>query len=59
VVYFEEVVTEYPDTTIAPGALEQLVETYSRLGYVEDAEDARERLLREYPQSPEAQAMQV
>ena len=59
VVYFHEVVDEYPNTSIAPAALEQLVETYGRMGFVEDAEDARERLLRDYPQSPEAQAMQV
>lgn len=58
VVYLHEVVDDYPDTAIAPSALEQLVETYSRMGFVEDAEDAREQLLRDYPQSPEAQAMQ-
>ena len=59
VLYFQEVVTQYPDTPLAPSALEQLVETYGRLGYVEDAEEAKERLLREYPESPEAQAMRV
>ncbi len=57
IVYFEEVVSIYADTSVAPAALEQLVETYGRLGYVEDAEEARERLLNEYPESPEAQAM--
>ena len=30
---------------------------YGRLGYVEDAEEARERLMNEYPESPQAQAM--
>lgn len=59
VVYFQEVVDQFPDTRIAPTALEQLIETYERIGYVEDAEDARQRLLREYPQSPEAQALRA
>jgi outer membrane protein assembly factor BamD len=58
VVYFEDVVAQFPDTPLAPEALERLVETYGRMGYVEDAEEAQERLLRDYPQSPEAQAMQ-
>ena len=58
-VYFREVVDTYPNTPVAPAALSQLVETYNRIGYVEDAEEARERLLREYPQSDEAQAAQA
>jgi outer membrane protein assembly factor BamD len=59
VVYFEEVLNQFPDTPVAPMALGQLVETFERIGYVEDAADARERLLREYPQSAEAQALRV
>jgi len=57
VVYFEEVVDRYPQTGSAPAALGQLVETFERIGYVEDAQEARDRLLREYPQSPQAQAL--
>jgi outer membrane protein assembly factor BamD len=57
VVYFEEVLNRYPQTEHAPAALGQLVETFQRIGYVEDAAEARERLLREYPQSPQAQAL--
>ncbi|MEX0912386.1 MAG: outer membrane protein assembly factor BamD [Gemmatimonadota bacterium] len=59
VVYFEQVLQQYPNTSVAPAALAQLVETYDRLGYVEDAEEARQRLLQEYPQSPEAQALRA
>jgi outer membrane protein assembly factor BamD len=59
VVYFKEVVDQFPATSVAPQALEQLVETYTRIGYVEDAAEARERLLRDYPQSPEAQALRA
>lgn len=59
VVYFEDVVQQYADTEVAPAALGQLVETYTRIGYVEDAEEARERLLEQYPQSPEAQQVRA
>jgi outer membrane protein assembly factor BamD len=57
VVYLEDVVTEYPQTAVAPAALARLVETYTRMGYVEDAADARQRLLTNYPESAEARAM--
>lgn len=57
VVYLEDVVAEYPQTAVAPAALARLVETYTRMGYVEDAADARQRLLTNYPESAEAQAM--
>ena len=59
VVYFEDVVEQYPRTDLAPAALSQLAETYDRIGYVEDAAEARERLLREYPESPEALASEA
>jgi len=57
VVYLRDVVNAYPQAAIAPVALAQLVETYTEIGYVEDAAEARDRLLRDYPQSPEAQAL--
>lgn len=57
VVYFEDVLRSFPRTGAAPLALAQLVEAYDRLGYVEDAAEARERLLREYPESPQARAL--
>jgi outer membrane protein assembly factor BamD len=57
VIYFTDVVTRYPETSFAPRALARLVETYGVLGYVEDAEQARTRLVREYPNSPEAQVV--
>ncbi len=59
VVYFTDVVEQYPDTALAPAALLQLVETYTRIGYTEEAEEARERLLREYPESPEARGLRA
>lgn len=57
VVYFREVIANYPDTGFAPAALGQLIQTYDRIGYVEDAEDTREQLLRDYPDSAEAQSL--
>jgi outer membrane protein assembly factor BamD len=55
VVYFQDVVENFPGTDFAPMALLSLVETYQTLGYVEEAEVQRQRLLDEYPDSPEAQ----
>lgn len=58
-IYFQHAADEYPDTRVAPAALARLHETYERIGYVEEARETRERLLREYPQSPEAQALRA
>jgi outer membrane protein assembly factor BamD len=58
-VYLEDVVRQFPNTSYAPAALARLVETYTRMGYVEDAEAARERLLAEYPDSTEARGMRA
>lgn len=54
-VYFEDVVDNFSQTRFAPMALKALVATYTTMGYVEDAEAQRERLLSEFPESPEAQ----
>lgn len=59
VIYFEDVVRAYPTTSFAPAALKRLTETYSRIGYVEDAADAKARLLRDYPNSAEAATVRV
>lgn len=59
VVYFNEVLEFYPQTSIAPSALGRLIETYDLIGYVEEAEEARERLQRDYPDSPEARALRA
>lgn len=56
-IYFNETVAEYPDTGFAPAALLKLLETYERIGYEEEAADARARLLRDYPQSDEARSL--
>ena len=56
VIYFQRAADEYPGTAVAPAALLRLAETYDRLGYKEEAEEARARLRRDFPQSPEARS---
>lgn len=58
IIYFEATVREYPETVQAPRALARLVETYEKLGYKEETEAARQRLLKDYPTSPEAKQLQ-
>jgi len=48
------VLTSYPNSEAAPRALLKLILTYDELGYADEARDARERLLRDYPESAEA-----
>jgi len=57
VVYFNDVLATYPESPTAPAALARLVEAYGRMGYREEEGAARERLLRDYPQSTEAAAL--
>ncbi|HEX7118249.1 MAG TPA: outer membrane protein assembly factor BamD [Longimicrobiales bacterium] len=54
IIYFEDLLRRYPDSTYAPKALLRLVQTYQRLGYREEMEAAKERLLREFPDTAEA-----
>lgn len=54
VVYLRDVVNNFPQTRFAPMAIQSMMEAYEIMGYVEDAEAQRERLLSEYPDSPEA-----
>lgn len=56
-IYFAQAVREYPATPVAPMALLRMYESYGRLGYEEEQAEVRERLLREYPQSPEARSL--
>lgn len=57
IVYFQQVLDQFPETNVAPAALARMVEVYSQIGYVEEAEAARERLLQQYPQSEEARSV--
>jgi outer membrane protein assembly factor BamD len=53
IVYLEHVLTAYRGSDVEPDALLTLYETYIKLGYVEEAEQTRGRLLREYPGAPQ------
>lgn len=57
VIYFNDAANDFPDTRWAPAALAKVVEAYGKIGYREEAEEARQRLLRDFPQSPEARAL--
>jgi outer membrane protein assembly factor BamD len=59
IIYFESAVQNYPDTDIAPRALMRLYETYQLLGYKEEADTAKQRLLKDYPTSAEAKQLQA
>jgi outer membrane protein assembly factor BamD len=54
IINYDLVVADYPDTDAAPRALLRLFEAYRELGYDEEAEATRARLLAEYPDSAEA-----
>jgi outer membrane protein assembly factor BamD len=58
IVYLEHLLRTYRGAAVEPEALLKLYETYSKLGYSQEAEEARERLVREYPDSPEAREVQ-
>ena len=57
IIYFEDVFQQFPDTRWAPRALGKLVEIYETLEYEEELEAMRQRLLRDYPESPEARRL--
>lgn len=56
-IYFEDVLKQWPSSEAAPQALLHIVEANKALGYAEDANAARERLLKEYPNSAAAKTL--
>lgn len=54
IVFLQDVLERYPDTPAAPKALLCMYEAYVEIGYSEEAEAARQRLLNEYPESAAA-----
>ncbi len=57
VIYFQRAAAEYPDTPTAPLAILQMAMAYDRVGYKEEAAEARARLRQSYPQSAEARSL--
>lgn len=58
ILYYEDVVENYPNTEAAPKALRRMYEAYQEIGYAEEAEETRARLLEEYPDSDAARALE-
>jgi outer membrane protein assembly factor BamD len=54
IVYLEHLLGNYRGTAVEPSALYLLYESYTRLGYAQEAVETRDRLLRDFPDSPEA-----
>jgi outer membrane protein assembly factor BamD len=54
---FERVAAEYAASAWAPRALLRLFESYNRLRYDPEAQAVKERLLKDYPNSPEARQL--
>lgn len=57
VIYFNDTANGFPDTPWAAAALARMVESYRKINYRDEAEEARQRLLRDFPQSPEARLL--
>jgi outer membrane protein assembly factor BamD len=58
-VYFEQVLSLYPRSPSAANSLLRMLEGYERIGYEEEAEEVRSRLLREYPDSEAASTVRA
>ncbi len=58
IVYLEYLLGNFQGTSVEPEALLKLYETYTKLGYVQEAQETRERLLRDHPDSSEARELQ-
>jgi outer membrane protein assembly factor BamD len=57
VVYLEYMLETFPHSAVEPEALLKLYEAYVKLGYSGEADQTRDRLLRDYPDSPEAREL--
>jgi len=52
--YFDDLLEQFPTSSAAPKTLLRLYQTYTSLGYAEEAQSTRERLLRDFPDSEQA-----
>jgi outer membrane protein assembly factor BamD len=57
IVYLRHLLDTYRGTAVEPRALFMLYESYTRLGYAQEALEIRDRLLRDFPDSPEARSV--
>lgn len=54
IIYLEHLLDAYKGSDVEPQAMLKLYESYRKVGYAQEAQDIRRRLLAEYPDSPEA-----
>jgi outer membrane protein assembly factor BamD len=59
IIYYDTTLRDYAESAQSPRALSRLIEIYKALGYKEEEAAARQRLLTDYPTSPEAKAIQA
>jgi outer membrane protein assembly factor BamD len=59
IIYFNGVLTQYPGTETGAKALLRLYQSYTEIGWEAEAEDAKERLLREFPDSESAREVRA
>lgn len=57
IVYLEYMLENFRGSAAEPEALLKLYEAYVKLGYTDEADQTRDRLLREHPDSPEAKEL--
>lgn len=57
ILYYESVLARWPSSPAAADALAAMIEAYEEIGYDEEADAARERLLRDYPDSAAARGL--
>ena len=53
-IFFEDVIEQFPDSEWAPWAMYEMTITFDRIGYTVDAEEFRQRLTTTYPSSEAA-----
>ena len=59
IIYFNDVLDQYPRNKWAAFALLRLYQSYSALGWDPEAQEARERLLRDFPDSEAAEELRA
>jgi len=59
IIYFNGILTDYPGSQTAARALLRLFQSYTEIGWEAEAEEARERLLREFPDSDAAREVRA
>ena len=57
IIYFESVEASYPESSWAPWALLKKIEAFEQIGYKEDVEEARKKMLDIYPDSEPAKLL--